>query len=97
MKKVNKICILQDTYVYTINSKACSSTRVHQSPCSVSPPNVVVVVVVLGLKALLRQCLILYLLSLRERSSREREKEKRIFRIFTVVYFKLKALGELIV
>ena len=35
----------------------------------------------------------LYWLSPRERSPREREKEKRIFKIFT--FFELKAPGEL--
>ena len=63
--------------------------KVHQSPCSVPPPDVIVVVV-LGLRAR-KDSIKCCIGCLPERDPREREKEKRIFRI------ELKAPGALLV
>ena len=63
-------------------------SKVHQSPCSVPPPGVVVVVV-FSLRALRAVLNAVLAVSQRERSPREREKEKRIFMI------EVKAPGDL--
>ena len=83
-----------EAYVYIIYSKACSSPKVHQPPCSVSPPYVVVVVVFRfegPLKTVFNPALAV---SQGEASQREGERKENMFDFYSyLAHLSLKVVS----